>query len=398
MLLLIGLTFLLLFVYGIFSQKLNEWSISGPMIFALFGLMLSGQLDSVTMAIDGEDLQLVGEIALVIILFTDASSISVKQFLRLYDLPLRLLLIGLPLTMVLGAATAYFMFDGFQFLLLAIMAFMLSPTDAALGGAVVNSEAVPLKVREGINVESGLNDGLVLPPLLICATILQMESGIPDGNTIWSYVGKQLLLAPLVGAAIGTIGSFVISWSSAKGLSNHLYQGISIVALAIIAYMLADHLGGNGFISTFVAGVFFNPKSHETTERGKEYGEFLSQPLALFIFFMFGAEFIPDFWQHIDARAVLYAALSLTAIRIFPVLLSLMADKIPLREKLFIGWFGPRGIASILYLLIVISMLGRNEQLDYLYSIVVLTVTMSIFLHGISAVPYSNWIGRKARR
>ena len=396
MLLLIGLTFLLLFIYGIFSQKLNEWSVSGPMIFALFGLLLSGHIDSVTMAVEGEDLQLIGEIALIIILFKDASAISVKQFIKLYDLPLRLLLIGLPLTMALGAGIAYSMFDSFPFLLLAIIAFMLSPTDAALGQAVVNSEAVPLKVREGINVESGLNDGLVLPPLLICATILQMESGIPESITIWSYVGKQLLLAPLIGAAIGTAGSFIISWSSARGLSNHLFQGISIVALAIIAYMLADHLGGNGYISTFVAGVFFNPKSHETTERGQEYGEFLSQPLALFMFFMFGAEFIPGFWKFIDAKAVLYAMLSLTVIRIIPVLFCLMADRIPLREKIFIGWFGPRGIASILYLLIVINMLGRGDQHDYLYAIVVLTVTMSIFLHGITAVPYSSWIGKKA--
>ncbi|PQB05695.1 cation:proton antiporter [Aureitalea marina] len=394
---LIAFIFLLLFIYGLFSQRLNSLSISGPMVFTVLGL-LSSKLEGIqALNIDNESLTLIGQIALIAILFTDASNISLKDFFKVYKTPIRLLFIGLPLTMIVGTLTAKLFFPGYDWLLLAVLAFILSPTDAALGQAVVQSEMVPKKIRESINVESGLNDGLVLPPILICLAMLQEPATDLNSANLLPYIAKQLLLAPLVGSITGWGGSKLINWSVRKRLSDHLFQGISIVALAIVSYVLAEHLGGNGYISAFVSGLFFNADSKKVFETGQEFGEYLSQPLVLFVFFVLGAIMLPHYWDYFTLEVVIYALLSLTVLRMIPVIICLNRDKITFKEKVFIAWFGPRGIASILYFLLAFNMLPTDPGNETIFATIILTVTLSIFMHGITAVPYSNWLGKQTK-
>ena len=392
---LIGFVFFLLLIYGIFSKSLGEKSISGPMVFTLIGLAMYYLGWTEKLEIEGETLEILGEIALIAILFTDASNISLKDFFKVYKLPVRLLFIGLPLTMILGSLIAFVMFDGISWIMLMVMAFILSPTDAALGQAVVQSPLVPKRIREAINVESGLNDGLALPPILICLVILSGSSGALGDTSIPLYVAKQLLLAPLVGGIIGWGGSKIINWSVKNDLSNHLFQGIIVFSLSIISYVLSDRVGGNGYIAAFVAGLFFNADSKKVLSTGQDFGEFLSQPLALFVFFCLGGAILPYYLNFIDLTIILYSVLSLTLLRIIPVLLSLIGTELKFRERLFIGWFGPRGIASILYFLLAFNLLSHNDTYDKVYATIILTVTLSIIAHGLTAVPYTNWLSKK---
>jgi len=337
---LIGFIFFLLFIYGIFSNKLSELSVSGPMVFTIFGLIMYYLGLTEKLQIEGETLEVIGQIALIAILFTDASNISLKDFFKVYKTPVRLLFIGLPITMVIGALMARLMFNGANVLMLVVMAFILSPTDAALGQAVVQSPKVPKKIREAINVESGLNDGLVLPPILICLAILSGEGQSIEGSAILVYVLKQVLLAPIVGGLIGWLGSKIVNWSVRYKFSDHLFQGITVFSLSIISFVVAEHIGGNGYIAAFVSGLYFNADSKQVLSTGQEFGEFLSQPLALFVFFCLGAAILPHYLEFVNGTVVLYAVLSLTVIRIIPVIISLSRDEMSLKEKVFIGWFG----------------------------------------------------------
>lgn len=392
---LIAFVFLLLFIYGIFSQKLNALSISGPMFFLLMGIGLSCFEGVKNIGVSQEALGTIGQIALIAILFTDASNIAIKDFFRLYQTPVRLLLVGLPITMVVGAITAKAVFPTIETTLLVVMAFILSPTDAALGQEVVQSPKIRKVIREGINVESGLNDGLVLPPILICIALIQGKADDFGTSDITIYVLKQIFIAPVVGGLIGWLGSKLINWSVKKQFSDHFFQGISIVAISILSFVVAEHAGGNGYISAFVSGTFFNADSKRVLHRGQEFGEFLSQPLALFVFFILGAVVVPEFVQYVTWRVVLYAILSLTVLRMIPVLLSLMREKIELKEKVFIGWFGPRGIASVLYFFILYQAVPRNDDTNVVFATILLTVVMSVVLHGLSAVPYCRWMATK---
>lgn len=394
-LILIGFIFLLIFIYGLFSEKLGKYSISGPMVFTIFGLITGSMFDLDQFHINSQNLIVVGEIALIAILFTDASNISLSDFFKVYKLPVRLLFIGLPITMALGTFAAIPLFGGFEIVALAMMAFILSPTDAALGQAVVNSPNVPVRIRETISVESGLNDGLVLPPILICAQILKGGSQELEMSVLLEFFGKQLIFAALIGIVLGWLGTRLINWSVEKKYSSNLYQGLSIIAIPIIAYVVSDHFGGNGFIAAFIAGLVFSPKSERVSNTGKEFGEVISQPLTLFVFFIFGSSIFPHFKEHFNLNVIIYAFLSLTILRMIPVLFSLRTLKIKRYKKVFIAWFGPRGIGSILYLLIVFQMIGDTKVYDELYAVIVLTVMFSIFAHGLSAVPYANWMGKK---
>lgn len=396
--LLIGSFFTLLFVYGLFAEKLSEWSISGPMIFATLGVLFSFTSSAEDFMISAENLELIGQIALIAILFTDASNISLKNFFQVYKWPVRMLFIGLPITMLIGTLVAIPLFPEISLIPLAIMAMILSPTDAALGQAVVQSKKVLLKIRETINVESGMNDGLALPPILILAAMLIGKGDMMSGGEVTTYISKQIILGPLVGAGMGWLGSKVINWSVRKNLSDHLSQGVTIVALAIMSYIAADEIGGNGYMAAFCAGIFFNADSKKTLERGQEFGEFLSQPLALFVFFVFGAIILPFYVTYFEANVIIFSILSLTVLRMIPVILSLFGSKVPMREKVFVAWFGPRGIASILYFLLIFNKVPAMRDEHTLWATVTLTVTLSIILHGLSAIPYINWLNKRTRK
>jgi sodium/hydrogen antiporter len=337
--------------------------------------------------------QMTSKITLILILFSDASMISLRRLKHEFRISLRLLAIGLPLTMLLGVLLAIPLFSGMNLWLIALMAFILAPTDAALGQAVITSKSVPVEIRDSIDVESGLNDGIALPPILACMAAVGAAAGTQLDFTYWGlFAFKQITFGPVVGALVGWLGGKLIDRSVQQGWMEPAFQRLSSVALALLAYSLAEALGGNGFIAAFFGGLLLGTRDKAVRKRLQEFGEAEGKQLSLFIFLIFGMVMVPSVCRHWDAPGLLYALLSLSVIRMLPVAISLIGMKMNLPTICFIGWFGPRGIASVLYALILVSEIGGAGH-ERILSIIVLTVLLSVFLHGISAVPLANLYG-----
>ena len=387
---------LLILRYGFFSKKAENSMITAPMVFVIIGLLVS--LFDLEILQEGPKAGFVKplmEFTLLLILFIDGSTIDLKSLTKESSLPIRLLSIGLPLTMIAGALIAIPLFPEVRPLILILMALILSPTDAALGQAVVTGVQVPHRIRQTINVESGFNDGISLPPILVCIALLSGSAGEGFDRSYWlGFVAKQFIYGPLIGGLVGWLGGKLVESASKRGMMTSIYQMLSAVSLAILSFSAAEFFGGNGFIAAFVAGMLLGTKNEAVRERMKEFGEAGVQIMVLFIFLLFGILLVPisvPFW---DWRAFVYAILSLTVVRMLPVAISLFKSGLDQKTVYFIGWFGPRGIASVLYLLMAIIGLG-SEGYELIVSVITLTVLMSIFLHGATTVPLTRNSRRK---
>ncbi len=365
------------------------------MAFAGLGVVVGGAgFGVVELSVEGAFIHGLAEIALVLVLFVDAARIDVSRLGSEHDVPLRLLGLGLPLTMVAGTGAALLILPGLELWEAVVLGVILSPTDAALGQAVVTNSAIPVRVRQALNVESGLNDGLAFPVLLIVLSLaMETEAG---GVGSWAlFVAGQLTLGPLAGLLIGGAGAAAVEWAARRKDMNRAFIQISVLSLAILAFGTAEVIGGNGFIAAFVAGMVVGTRSRTLLDAVEDFGETEGQLLNLVVFLIFGAVLLPTVLGDLTAAHVLYAVLSLTVIRMVPVALSLTGTRLAPVTVLFLGWFGPRGLASILYVLIISE--GAAEGLAGLSGIVAvayLTVALSILSHGMSASPLASWYAR----
>lgn len=390
---------LLTFIFGLFSRLSERSPITAPMVFVAVGVLVSPfGFDALKAGINAPLVRIIAEVTLVLVLFVDASTINLPELIRERGIPFRLLFIGLPLTMLLGVLLADLIFDQMNIWLIALMAFILSPTDAALGQAVVSSPVVPENIKQAINVESGLNDGIALPPILVCIAALSTPAAEHSGVQYWvGFTMKQFIFGPLLGGLVGWAGGGLVDRASRAGWMNSTFQRLTAGSLAVLAYALAEMFHGNGFIAAFFGGLMLGTHTHIVRERIQEFGEAEGQQLQLFVFLLLGLILVPKMAGYWDGRAWLYAILSLTVIRMLPVAISLFGTKLTWPSIAFIGWFGPRGIASILYLLLVFINLGLSGY-EQMMAIIVLTILLSIFLHGITAVPLSRVYAERAVR
>ncbi len=389
---------LLIFTFGVFSRIAERKSITGPMFFMTAGILSSTlAFDLIHATLQMGAVTLVAELALTLVLFVDASMID-KRVLRNASsrAPVRLLLIGLPLTMLLGTGLGVLMFDSVGLWAIVLMALILSPTDAALGQAVVKSEIVPSRVRQSISVESGLNDGIALPPILICLALLGAEAGDHEGAWL-GFVIRQVTLGPIVGLVVGWAGGRLIQLMSDRGWMEETFQRLSALPLAILAFALAESVQGNGFIAAFVAGLGLTMAvtSVQIRHQIQEFGETEGTQLILVVFLIFGLVMVPFAVPHWGLRELIYALASLTVLRMVPVAVALAGAKLGWRSIAFIGWFGPRGIASVLYLLMAVAATGVAGY-EQIMSVIVLTIAISVYAHGISAAPLSRRYGRSS--
>lgn len=386
---------LLIFAFGLISRFAERNSVTGPMVFMTVGIFGSSLVFGfVHVTPDMGPVKLVAELALTLVLFIDATMINRSQFSGgSRRIPVRLLLLGLPLTMVLGTLAGVWMFPDVGIWSVVLMALILSPTDAALGQAVVKSEGVPIEVRQSISVESGLNDGIALPPILIAMALLGAEAGDHEGAWL-GFVAKQVILGPIVGLVVGWISGMLMQKAADAAWTEETFQRLSALPMAILAFVFAESVEGNGFIAAFVAGLGFTRaiSSEHVRHQVQEFGETEGMQLILVVFLIFGLAMVPAAVPHWGPMEWTYALLSLTALRMLPVALSLTGLKLDLPTIAFIGWFGPRGIASVLYLLMAVAAIGIDGH-ERIMSIIVLTITISVFAHGISAVPLSSRYG-----
>jgi NhaP-type Na+/H+ or K+/H+ antiporter len=378
------------------SRRIQGTIITLPMVYTVLGLMLSGRvLGVIELDLGNELIQLIAEVTLILVLATDASRIDVRMLIKDHSLPLRLLAIGLPLMMVFGTIVAAMLFAELTFWEAAVLAIILSPTDASLGQAVVTNPRVPVRIRQTLNVESGLNDGIAMPFLLLALSLAAAKQD-PLGPSYWLGLAfTQIVFGILVGVIIGFLGGRFVEWGRRSGWMSDAFQKISALALALLAYGAAEMVGGNGFIAAFVVGMTAaNTSSKEETEKLYEYAEVEVQGLTMLTFMIvFGAVMLPLALDQFNGTMLLYAVLSLVVIRLAAVGVSLIRSKVKPVTTGFIGWFGPRGVASILYIFTVLEEDLQGESL--IYSVVMLTVLISIFAHGVSAGPGANWYAKR---
>ncbi|MCG7912952.1 MAG: sodium:proton antiporter [Candidatus Thiodiazotropha weberae] len=374
-------------LFALFSGPISRGSLTPPMTFTALGLLLSPiALGWINLGLDNAVIHAIAEITLILVLFTDAARIKLKSLWSDHDVPMRLLLIGMPLTIGLGMVLALAVMPQLLLLEALVLAVILAPTDAALGQAVVSSPKVPERIRQSLNVESGLNDGIALPALLF---VISFAAGSHAGeqNTVWlNFVLLQLTLGPLVGALVGWSGSKAINMAIEKRFLTHEFCNIYLLSMTFIAYLAADLVGGNGFIAAFAAGVATGNTLKHVNEEIYEFAESEGQLLNLVIFFLFGVALLPQVWPRISGEMVVYALLSLTVIRMLPVFVSLLGKQLRWETGLFVGWFGPRGLASILFVLLVLEHAQLLNQ-TLVFDTVIVTVFFSIILHGLSALP-----------
>ena len=393
--LIIFIVALIVLLYGFFSKSLEGYNISAPMIFTLSGFILSPFVLNITdVKINDNIVKTIAEIALIIILFSDSSTINIKKFEDKWKIPTRLLLIGLPLTIIFSTYIGTFILTGESIINILLVSLILAPTDAALGKAVVVDKSVPLKIRSAINVESGLNDGIVFPMLITVMLLITGGEELGNNNEWIFYLFKQISLGIILGAFSGYIGAKLLSISLENSWMRESYRNLSPISLAILSFYLATYFGGNGFISVFVSGVFFGSFSKVIDAKTESFLEDSGEIFLLISFLVFGLTFIPATIEYIDTSVIVYAICSLTIFRMLPVAISLIGLGLSTPTKLFIGWFGPRGIASILYVMIVVHNITDISGHEKLYAIITLTIVLSITLHGLSAKPlvrlYSN--------
>ena len=365
------------------------------MVYTALGLLIGSQaLGIVKMGLDNEIIRLIAELTLVLVLASDATRINLKLLIRDHSLPIRLLSIGLPLTMIAGTLVALIMFGELGFWGAAVLALILSPTDASLGQSVVSNPKVPLRIRQALNIESGLNDGIAMPFLLLA---ISMAVAVGEKQPVHHFLlsaSSQILFGVIVGVVIGWLGTQFINWGRRSGWMSSQFQKISAIALALLTYAVAEVVGGNGFIAAFCLGLTFSYFSEKDYKAMYEYSEVEGQTLIMLTFLLFGAVMLPLALDNFNSMAVLYALISLTLVRMIPVAISLIGSRVKPTTAAFIGWFGPRGTASIIYIYFVLDAEGMTGA-DLIYDVVMITVLLSIILHGVTAAPGSNRYGKK---
>ncbi len=386
---------LLILAFGLVSGRLQHSVITPPMVFVTFGLLVSpAVLGLVDLDTGNELVRALAELTLILVLFTDAARINLSALRRDYHLPLRLLGISLPLTIAFGTLLGAVLFDYLAFWEAAVVAAILAPTDAALGQTVVSNPRVPARIRQALNVESGLNDGLALPIVLV---FLAMAGTAEDPELgFWAnFTAAQIVLGPLVGVGVGYLGGRLVYLGTRTGWMNHSFQQLSALALSLLAFALAELVGGNGFIAAFTAGLTIGNAFRQVCGCLYEFAEAEGQLLALLTFMIFGGVLVWPMLGQLNWLIALYGVLSLAVVRMLAVAFSLIGAGLQPDTFLFLGWFGPRGLASIVFGLLALeraNIAGREE----IFAIVIATVLLSVFAHGLTAAQGTNWYAARA--
>ena len=386
-----------LLIYSAVAGRVERSWISGPIVFTGIGFILGPDgLGVLGVNITGEGLRLLAELTLAMVLFTDAANADFAIVRRNLGLPERLLGVGLPLTILLGFVLAAIVFPSLKILEIALLATMLAPTDAALGKPVVTNQAVPAVIREALNLESGLNDGICVP-IVVLLLGLAVGTQIEGGTTV--HVARVVIEEIGIGAVIG----LALTWTTVRMLrfaerhgwiSEHWVE-IPIVALAAACFAAAQATGGSGFIACFVGGLLLSGLGEHHKEELLRGAEHTGEALALLTWVVFGGIVVARMIDRVTWAALLYAVLSLTVVRMLPVFLCLIGTRTSTADKLFIGWFGPRGLATIVFAVLVLDQkLPGNDTIMLAAG---WTVLLSVIVHGVTANPLVKAIGTRAR-
>ena len=380
------------------SRRLSGTPITPAMVFVTFGVVVGPEvLDGIDLSSRSETVRALAEATLALVLFCDASRVDLEELRREFGLPVRLLGIGLPLTIALGAVAATAIFGALTVQEAVILSVVLAPTDAALGQAVVTEPRVPERIRQGLNVESGLNDGICVPLLFAAVAAADIESEISEGRGAGTLLVEEIGYGVVGGVIGGLVVAAIVIHAGRRNLIDDAWRQVIPGAGAALAYGTASALGGSGFIAAFVAGMTFRLALGRDPGGINELSEQVGTVLNGVTFVMFGAILLGPALGELSWELVLYAVLSLTVVRMLPVAIAMLGTHARAPTLAFLGWFGPRGLASIVFAVIVVE----ESKLAHEHLIVLaiyLTVGLSVLAHGLTAAPFADRYARWYKR
>ena len=383
---------LTVFAWAMASEWLAARNITGPLVLLAAGLVLANpDWGLVEVDLESSLVHLAAELTLALLLFADASKVPVAAARS--DLPLtaRLLGIGLPLCILAGTGVALLLFPSLPLALAGLVAAALAPTDAALSAAVLADERLPIGVRRVLNVESGLNDGIATPVVTTCigaaAALLHVTSEHESGVGAVGAIG----IGCAVGAGLAFVGGRVLVAAHQRGWVQHGARRIGTVWLALASFLVAEDVGGNPFVAAFIGGLVFGAAARDEAAESVELTELAGSLLALVLWFVVGAGFVLPAFEDLDWRVALYAVASLTVVRMVPVAIAMIGAGQSFATTLFMGWFGPRGLASAVFGLLALEELGvGDERVELALQVITVTIVVSIVAHGVSARPLTT--------
>ena len=391
-----GLTTLAVVVlaYTLVASKLDRWWISGPMVFVAAGTVLGpGVLNVLPFSLSSETIRTATELTLALLLFSDASTVRLRDVEGDESLPKRLLFVGLPLTIAAGALVAYLVIPNIGWGPAALIATILAPTDAALGLAVVTNRAVPVRIRRALNVESGLNDGIATPFVTLFIAVCASEEGL-SGQAWGLEALKEIGLAIVAAFVVGYIGGKLLALAHGHGWASSVSEQIAILALALLSYEGSVAIGGNGFIAAFTGGLLFGAVTMGRLRTPVQFTETLGLSASFLVWSVFGGLFAGRLLtEELSAQPIIYAIVSLTLIRMVPVAIALTGTHLRPATVAFMGWFGPRGLASVVFTLVALQDLEHSGAGEMLLETATWTILLSVVLHGISASPLAARYG-----
>jgi len=379
--------------FALVQRRLAKSPITGPMVFVALGLVAGASGFGIITANSDQTVDVVNVVfqgTLILLLFTDAAALHFSSWKKDADLPGRLLGIGLPLTIGLGTVFAALLFTDLSIWEAAIIGAITAPTDAALGQAVISNPRVPERIRQALDIESGLNDGVSFPFVLIFIGLAGPDQGPGVVETFAVAIG----VAVLVGIAVGVVGGKLVVIASNAGTMGHAWSGIAVVALATTAFVLSDAGGGSGFIAAFVGGLAYGEATRDQIKESEVLAANLGLGLTQVSFLLFGALVLEPALGMITWKVVVMAVLSLTLARMLPVGVAMIGMKLNRVTILYMGWFGPRGLATIVFAALVVTEADLPGT-DTINVVAACVVGLSVLLHGLTAYPgsqaYANW-------
>lgn len=374
--------------YALFSEKVNRSFIAPALIFLLLGMGLGPfGLHLLDAGPGTEGYTNLAQLALTVILFNQAANLNFDR-IRLHGaVTLRLLVVGIPLTILLGALTAAVLLPVLPWWEAVCLAAVVAPTEVALIDALIDDHRIPERVRHTLSVESGFYDGFALAILLTALALASEQADRSDVNWVWFILSTEFL-SLLAGGAVGLLGGLVVAWSRRREWMSDIWAQLATLALAFVCFQIGERLEASGFVAAFTGGLAFSLMSRrmKAQELSTQVSDATAQLLELMVFAMFGAFAVIDGWQRADWRVVVFAVLALFAVRIVAVLVALVRTGLPMSGRLFIGWFGPRGIGTVVLGLLVVNR-GEIQHTGIIATVVVVTVSLSLLLHSLTTAP-----------
>ncbi len=374
--------------YALVSQKVDRSFVAPALIFMLLGMALGPfGLHLLDAGPGTEGYTTLAQLALTVILFNQAANLNFNRIRVHGPVALRLLIVGIPLTVMLGALTAAVLLPVLPWWEAVCLAAVVAPTEVALIEALMDDRRIPERVRHALSVESGFYDGFALAILLTALALASEQADRSDVNWVWLIFSTEFQ-SLIAGAAVGLVGGVVVSWSRRRDWMSDIWGQLAALALAFVCFAVGERMEASGFVAAFTGGLAFSfmTKRRVGNPLSTQVCDAAGQLLELLVFAMFGAFAVIDGWRRADWRMVVFAVLALFAVRIAAVLVSLIRTDLPMPSRLFIGWFGPRGIGTVVLGLLVVNR-GEIQQADVIGTVVVVAVTLSLVLHSVSAAP-----------